>query len=62
MGVKVTRVDVKNINQPEDVRITRKKQMTAERNAVPLILQPRETNQGNSPRAKAKNTQRRHTL
>ncbi len=31
-GVKVTRVDVKNINPPEDVRITMEKQMTAERN------------------------------
>jgi regulator of protease activity HflC (stomatin/prohibitin superfamily) len=31
-GVKVTRVDVKNINPPEDVRVTMEKQMTAERN------------------------------
>src|ERR1044072_8280422 len=31
-GVKVTRADVKNINPPEDVRITMEKQMTAERN------------------------------
>src|SRR4026209_289489 len=38
-GVKVTRVDVKNINPPEDVRITREKQMTAERNRRALILQ-----------------------
>src|ERR687890_771628 len=38
-GVKVTRVDVKNINPPEDVRITRKKQMPAERNRRALILQ-----------------------
>jgi hypothetical protein len=30
-GVKVTRVDVKNINPPEDVRVTMEKQMTAER-------------------------------
>ena len=29
-GVKVTRVDVKNINPPEDVRITMEKQMTAD--------------------------------
>ena len=38
-GVKVTRVDVKNINPPEDVRITIEKQMTAERNRRALILQ-----------------------
>src|SRR5688500_3352882 len=38
-GVKVTRVDVKNINPPEDVRITMEKQMTAERNRRALILQ-----------------------
>jgi regulator of protease activity HflC (stomatin/prohibitin superfamily) len=38
-GVKVTRVDVKNINPPEDVRITREKQMTAERNRRALVLQ-----------------------
>jgi regulator of protease activity HflC (stomatin/prohibitin superfamily) len=38
-GVKVTRVDVKNINPPEDVRITTEKQMTAERNRRALILQ-----------------------
>ena len=37
-GVKVTRVDVKNINPPEDVRITMEKQMTAERNRRALIL------------------------
>ena len=30
-GVKVTRVDVKNINPPDDVRVTMEKQMTAER-------------------------------
>ena len=38
-GVKVTRIDVKNINPPEDVRITMEKQMTAERNRRALILQ-----------------------
>src|SRR5205085_5775089 len=38
-GVKVTRVDVKNINPPEDVRITMEKQMRAERNRRALVLQ-----------------------
>src|SRR5881398_1694433 len=38
-GVKVTRVDVKNINPPEDVRITMEKLMTAERNRRALVLQ-----------------------
>src|ERR1041384_1033886 len=38
-GLKVTRVDVKNINPPEDVRITMEKQMTAERNRRALVLQ-----------------------
>lgn len=38
-GVKVTRVDVKNITPPDDVRITMEKQMTAERNKRALILQ-----------------------
>src|SRR5437868_10281923 len=38
-GVKVTRVDVKNINPPEDVRITMENQMTAERNRRALVLQ-----------------------
>jgi regulator of protease activity HflC (stomatin/prohibitin superfamily) len=38
-GVKVMRVDVKNINPPEDVRITMEKQMTAERNRRALVLQ-----------------------
>ena len=37
-GVKVTRVDVKNISPPEDVRLTMEKQMTAERNRRALIL------------------------
>ncbi|HEX8335137.1 MAG TPA: SPFH domain-containing protein [Pyrinomonadaceae bacterium] len=38
-GVKVTRVDVKNITPPEDVRLTMEKQMTAERNRRALVLQ-----------------------
>jgi regulator of protease activity HflC (stomatin/prohibitin superfamily) len=38
-GLKVTRVDVKNINPPEDVRITMEKQMTAERTRRALVLQ-----------------------
>src|SRR5256714_1047647 len=38
-GVKVTRVDVKNITPPEDVRITMEKQMTAERNRRALVIQ-----------------------
>jgi regulator of protease activity HflC (stomatin/prohibitin superfamily) len=38
-GVKVTRVELKNINPPEDVRITMEKQMTAERNRRAIVLQ-----------------------
>lgn len=38
-GVKVTRVELKNINPPEDVRLTMEKQMTAERNRRALVLQ-----------------------
>ncbi len=38
-GVKVTRVDVKNITPPDDVRVTMEKQMTAERNRRALVLQ-----------------------
>lgn len=38
-GVKVTRVDVKNITPPEDVRVTMEKQMTAERTRRALVLQ-----------------------
>src|SRR5262245_31648964 len=38
-GVKVTRVEIRNIHPPEDVRITMEKQMTAERNRRALILQ-----------------------
>src|SRR2546421_2920726 len=38
-GVKVTRVDVKNIAPREDVRITMEKQMTAERTRRAVVLQ-----------------------
>lgn len=38
-GVKVTRVEIKNIQPPEDVRITMEKQMTAERNRRAVVLQ-----------------------
>ncbi len=38
-GVKVTRIDVKNITTPDEVRITMEKQMTAERNRRALVLQ-----------------------
>ena len=38
-GVKVTRVEVKDIQPPEDVRVTMEKQMTAERNRRALVLQ-----------------------
>lgn len=38
-GIKVTRVELKNINPPEDVRITMEKQMTAERNRRAVVLQ-----------------------
>jgi len=38
-GVKVTRVELRNINPPEDVRITMEKQMTAERTRRALVLQ-----------------------
>src|SRR3982750_1128092 len=38
-GVKGTRVDIKNVNPPEDVRITMEKQMTAERTRRALVLQ-----------------------
>lgn len=37
--MKVTRVDVKNITTPDEVRITMEKQMTAERNRRALVLQ-----------------------
>ncbi len=38
-GVKITRVELRNINPPEDVRITMEKQMTAERTRRALVLQ-----------------------
>ncbi|MFA6572252.1 MAG: paraslipin, partial [Bacteroidota bacterium] len=38
-GVKVMRVEVRNIVPPEDIRVTMEKQMTAERNRRALILQ-----------------------
>lgn len=38
-GVKITRIEVKNINPPEDIRVTMEKQMTAERNRRALVLQ-----------------------
>ena len=50
-GVKVTRVDVKNINPPEDVRITMEKQMTAERNRRALVLQAEGDRQAEITRA-----------
>src|SRR5438094_6442611 len=50
-GVKVTRVDVKNINPPEDVRITMEKQMTAERNRRALVLQAADDRQATITRA-----------
>jgi regulator of protease activity HflC (stomatin/prohibitin superfamily) len=50
-GVKVTRVDIKNITPPEDVRITMEKQMTAERNRRALILTAEGDKQANITRA-----------
>jgi regulator of protease activity HflC (stomatin/prohibitin superfamily) len=50
-GVKVTRVDIKNITPPEDVRITMEKQMTAERNRRALVLQAEGERQANITRA-----------
>jgi regulator of protease activity HflC (stomatin/prohibitin superfamily) len=50
-GVKVTRVDVKNINPPEDVRVTMEKQMTAERNRRALVLQAEGEKQASIARA-----------
>lgn len=50
-GLKVTRVDVKNINPPEDVRVTMEKQMTAERNRRALVLQAEGERQANVTRA-----------
>ncbi len=50
-GVKVTRVELKNISPPEDVRITMEKQMTAERNRRALVLQAEGDKQANIMRA-----------
>ena len=50
-GVKVTRVDVKNINPPEDVRVTMEKQMTAERTRRALVLQAEGDRQADITRA-----------
>lgn len=50
-GVKVTRVELKNINPPEDVRITMEKQMTAERNRRAMVLQAEGDKQANIARA-----------
>src|SRR5262249_35231894 len=50
-GVKVTRVDVKNISPPEDVRITMEKQMTAERSGRALVLTAEGDRQGAITRA-----------
>ncbi|MCC6745772.1 MAG: SPFH/Band 7/PHB domain protein [Acidobacteria bacterium] len=50
-GVKVTRVEVRNINPPEDVRVTMEKQMTAERNRRALVLQADGERQANITRA-----------
>ena len=50
-GVKVTRVDVKNITPPEGVRVTMEKQMTAERNRRALVLQAEGERQANITRA-----------
>lgn len=50
-GVKVTRVDVKNINPPDDVRITMEKQMTAERTRRALVLQAEGERQASITRA-----------
>ena len=50
-GVKVTRVDVKNITPPDDVRITMEKQMTAERTRRALVLQAEGEKQANMTRA-----------
>ena len=55
-GVKVTRVDVKNITPPEDVRITMEKQMTAERNRRALILQAEGDKQAAITRAEGEKT------
>src|SRR5919107_398322 len=55
-GVKVTRVDVKNINPPEDVRVTMEKQMTAERTRRALVLQAEGDKQAAITRAEGEKT------
>ncbi|MBC7911521.1 MAG: SPFH/Band 7/PHB domain protein [Pyrinomonadaceae bacterium] len=50
-GVKITRVDVKNITPPEDVRLTMEKQMTAERTRRALVLQAEGEKQASITRA-----------
>src|ERR1051325_9469416 len=55
-GVKVTRVDSKNITPPEDVRITMEKQMTAERNRRALVLQAEGDKQAAIARAEGEKT------
>lgn len=50
-GVKVTRVELKNITPPEDVRITMEKQMTAERNRRAIVLQAEGEKQASITRA-----------
>ncbi|MFN7931202.1 MAG: paraslipin [Blastocatellia bacterium] len=54
-GVKVTRVELKNINPPEDVRLTMEKQMTAERNrrGNRLASRRRVRPRSHAPRAKS---------
>src|ERR1700750_690433 len=55
-GVKVTRVDVKNIAPPEDVRVTMEKQMTAERTRRALVLQAEGDKQAAITRAEGEKT------
>ncbi|HZS49005.1 MAG TPA: SPFH domain-containing protein [Blastocatellia bacterium] len=55
-GVKVSRVEIKNIQPPEDVRITMEKQMTAERNRRALVLQAEGEKQANIARAEGEKT------
>ncbi|HEU4595275.1 MAG TPA: SPFH domain-containing protein, partial [Pyrinomonadaceae bacterium] len=55
-GVKVTRVDVKNINPPQGVRLTMEKQMTAERNRRALVLQAEGEKQASITRAEGEKT------
>jgi regulator of protease activity HflC (stomatin/prohibitin superfamily) len=55
-GVKITRVEVRNINPPEDVRVTMEKQMTAERNRRALVLQADGERQAAITRAEGEKT------